>query len=72
LANGEIDLAADKYQAMITVNQSIPSIILDLQEAVEQLPNEVSLWHCLGDALMRANQVQEALAAYTKAEKLLR
>jgi cytochrome c-type biogenesis protein CcmH/NrfG len=35
-------------------------------------PVEVSLWQLLGDAYMRANRLQDALDAYTKAEELLR
>jgi len=32
----------------------------------------VAIWQALGDAYMRANLLQEALDAYTKAEELLR
>ena len=32
----------------------------------------MSVWQALGDAYMRASQVQEALDAYSKAEDLLR
>jgi cytochrome c-type biogenesis protein CcmH/NrfG len=50
----------------------LPVVIQDLQAATELHPEDVTLWQSLGDAYLRSNQVQEALEAYVKAEKLLR
>ena len=47
-------------------------MIHDLKEISYQYPIEVSVWQSLGDAYMRANQLQDALESYTKAEELLR
>jgi cytochrome c-type biogenesis protein CcmH/NrfG len=37
-----------------------------------RFPVDVNIWQSLGDAYMRANRLQDALDAYTKAEELLR
>ena len=44
----------------------------DLRDALYRYPVEVPIWQALGDAYMRANRLQDALDAYTKAEELLR
>ena len=44
----------------------------DLREATYRYPVDVNIWQSLGDAYMRANRLQDALDAYTKAEELLR
>ena len=49
-----------------------PDVIRDLRDALYRYPVEVSIWQALGDAYMRANRLQDALDAYTKAEELLR
>ena len=73
-ALGQDDLpgAIEGYTKLIQSNQSLPVVIQDLQAATELHPEDVTLWQSLGDAYLRSNQVQEALEAYVKAEKLLR
>jgi cytochrome c-type biogenesis protein CcmH/NrfG len=50
----------------------LDEVIHDLREAIYRFPVDVSIWQTLGDAAMRANRLQDALDAYTKAEELLR
>ena len=50
----------------------LEEVTFDLKEAIYRFPVEVSIWQALGDAYMRANRLQDALDAYTKAEELLR
>jgi cytochrome c-type biogenesis protein CcmH/NrfG len=57
---------------MIRKGKFLDEIIFDLREAIYRYPVEVPVWQALGDAYMRANRLQEALDAYTKAEELLR
>ena len=57
---------------LIKKGKLLDEIIFDLREALYRYPVEVSIHQALGDAYMRANQLQDALDAYTKAEELLR
>lgn len=52
--------------------QRINTVIDDLVRASEKYPDEVSVAQTLGDAYMKANKLQEALDAYTKAQNLLK
>jgi cytochrome c-type biogenesis protein CcmH/NrfG len=72
LGRGNITAAVDLYQKLIRKGKSLDDIIRDLRDALYRYPVEVPLWQSLGDAYMRANRLQEALDAYTKAEELLR
>jgi cytochrome c-type biogenesis protein CcmH/NrfG len=60
------------YATLIKKNRLLDKIILDLTEATKRFPLDINLWQTLGDASMRANHLQDALDAYTKAEELLR
>ena len=57
---------------LIRKTRLLDEVIYDLREALYRYPVEVSIWQALGDAYMRANRLQDALDAYTKAEELLR
>jgi cytochrome c-type biogenesis protein CcmH/NrfG len=46
-------------------------VIQDLEGASERYPDDFNVWQSLGDAYFRADSIQEALKAYTKAEQLL-
>ena len=46
-------------------------IIDDLNKAAEKYPEESSIVQTLGDAYFRANKLEEALEAFTKAQNLL-
>jgi tetratricopeptide (TPR) repeat protein len=72
LGRGNIAAALDIYTKLIRKGKSLEEIIRDLRDALYRYPVEVPLWQSLGDAYMRANRLQEALDAYTKAEELLR
>jgi tetratricopeptide (TPR) repeat protein len=72
LGRGNIVAALDIYSKLIRKGKSLEDIIRDLRDALYRYPVEVPLWQSLGDAYMRANRLQEALDAYTKAEELLR
>lgn len=72
LSRSNIPAALDAYGKLIKKGRFLEEVIFDLREALYRYPVEVSIWQALGDAYMRANQLQDALDAYTKAEELLR
>lgn len=72
LSRSNIPAALDSYGKLIKKGRFLEEVIFDLREALYRYPVEVSIWQALGDAYMRANQLQDALDAYTKAEELLR
>jgi tetratricopeptide (TPR) repeat protein len=69
---GQIGEAVAAYGALIQKGQRLEEVIEDLSFAAEKFPKEISILQTLGDAYAQANQFQEALDAYTKAESLLR
>ena len=71
LSDGEVPHALDAYAKLIKTHQYLPDVIQDLEAASDLYPQNVDLWQNLGDAYLRSNQIQEALDAYIKAEKLL-
>jgi tetratricopeptide (TPR) repeat protein len=72
LTRSNIPAAMDNYSKLIKKGKLLDEIIYDLREAMYRFPVEVSILQTLGDAYMRANRLQDALDAYTKAEELLR
>jgi tetratricopeptide (TPR) repeat protein len=72
LTRGNIPGAMENYGKLIKKGKMLEEIIFDLREALYRYPVEVIILQTLGDAYMRANRLQEALDAYTKAEELLR
>jgi cytochrome c-type biogenesis protein CcmH/NrfG len=64
--------AAQGYKKLIKKGKMLEELIFDLREAQYSHPVDVVIWQTLGDAYMRANRLQDALDAYTKAEELLR
>ncbi|MCI0551580.1 MAG: tetratricopeptide repeat protein [Anaerolineae bacterium] len=72
LSRSNIPGALDTYAKLIKKGRFLDEIIYDLRDALYRYPVEVSIWQSLGDAYMRANRLQDALDAYTKAEELLR
>lgn len=72
LSRSNIPGALDAYGKLIKKGRFLDEVIFDLREALDRFPVEVSIWQALGDAYMRANRLQDALDAYTKAEGLLR
>ena len=61
-----------QYTKLIKKGRLLDEVIHDLREAIYRYPVDVIIWQTLGDAYMRANRLQDALDAYTKAEELLR
>jgi len=72
LLRGNLDEAVKGYTRLIKKGRLLDEIIYDLREATYRHPVDVIIWLTLGDAYKRANRLQEALDAYTKAEELLR
>lgn len=72
LEHAKIPDALQAYGNLIRKGKMLEDVTFDLKEALYRFPVEVSIWQVLGDAYMRANRLQDALDAYTKAEELLR
>ena len=72
LIRSNIPAAMENYTKLIKKGKMLDEVIFDLREALYRFPVEVSILQTLGDAYMRANRIQDALDAYTKAEELLR
>jgi hypothetical protein len=72
LSRSNIPGALETYGKLIKKGRFLDEVIFDLRDALYRYPVEVSIWQSLGDAYMRANRLQDALDAYTKAEELLR
>lgn len=72
LERGHLTEAMQEYARLIKKARLLDEVIHDLREAIYRFPVDVIVWQTLGDAYMRANRLQEALDAYTKAEELLR
>ena len=72
LSRSNIPGALESYGRLIKKGRYLDEVIFDLREELDRFPVEVSILQTLGDAYMRANRLQDALDAYTKAEELLR
>jgi hypothetical protein len=68
----KLNEAMQVYTTLIKKNRLLDEVIHDLREAIYRYPVDIIVWQTLGDASMRANRLQDALDAYTKAEELLR
>ena len=69
---GDFSGAASNYSQMIQDGRDLDAVIQHLSADLDRDPVNVNLWQTLGDAYIKANKIQEALDAYTKAEELLR
>lgn len=72
LSRGNIPGALEIYSKLIKKGRLLDEVVFDLREALYRYPVEIVIWQSLGDAYLRANRLQDALDAYTKAEELLR
>jgi predicted Zn-dependent protease len=72
LSHGSLTAAMNEYSRLIKKGKQLDDVIYDLKDAVYTHPVDVILWQTLGEAYFRANRLQEALDAYSKAESLLR
>ncbi|MCX6033973.1 MAG: tetratricopeptide repeat protein [Chloroflexi bacterium] len=68
----QLNESMQAYARLIKKNRLLDEVIHDLREAIYRFPVDIIVWQTLGDASMRANRLQDALDAYTKAEELLR
>ena len=72
LSGSNVSSALESYSRLIKKGRFLEEVIFDLRDALYRFPVDVDIWQSLGDAYMRANRLQDALDAYTKAEELLR
>jgi tetratricopeptide (TPR) repeat protein len=73
LSGSNVSSALENYTRLIKKGRFLDEVIFDLRDALNyRFPVDVDIWQTLGDAYMRANRLQDALDAYTKAEELLR
>jgi hypothetical protein len=72
LSGSNVSVALESYSRLIKKGRFLEEVIYDLRDATYRFPVDVDIWQSLGDAYMRANRLQDALDAYTKAEELLR
>ncbi len=72
LENNSLDESMKLYSRLIKKGHLLDEVIHDLREAIHRYPLDLNIWQTLGDAYMRANHLQDALDAYTRAEELLR
>ncbi len=72
LSRSNIPGALETYGKLIKKGRFLDEVIYDLRDALDRHPVDVNILQSLGDAYMRANRLQDALDAYTKAEELLR
>jgi competence ComEA-like helix-hairpin-helix protein len=71
LAQEHTQSALLNYLNLIESEQLLDEVIHDLHEALKGKPEDIDLLQAIGDANLRAGHIQEALDAYTQAEKLL-
>jgi tetratricopeptide (TPR) repeat protein len=64
--------AMKEYDKLIKKGCLLDEVLHDLLAAIDRFPVDAIVWQTLGDAYMRANRLQDALDAYTKAEELVR
>ena len=71
ISESQISEALDHYTFLIKKKKSVPQIIESLIQAAADNPVDISILKILGDAYMRIDKLDEALAAYSRAEELL-
>ena len=72
ISESQITEALEHYTYLIKKKKSIPQIIENLIQASADNPVDISILKTLGDAYMRIDKLDEALASYSRAEELLR
>ncbi|HEY9077081.1 MAG TPA: tetratricopeptide repeat protein [Anaerolineaceae bacterium] len=72
LIEGNLKDAVSAYSSLIHNGENLEEVIHDLRDALYRYPVEIDLWQLLGDAYSKANLLQDALDAYTKAEELIK
>jgi competence ComEA-like helix-hairpin-helix protein len=71
---GDIESGLADYAKLIKKGKRLNEVIDDLNHALYNVPTDVSVnvLQTLGDAYMKADKLQDAIDAYTKAEEFLR
>ncbi|MEA3351291.1 MAG: helix-hairpin-helix domain-containing protein, partial [Chloroflexota bacterium] len=72
LKQGNIEEAMELYSKLVKKGKRVEQTIEALKDASYKHPVNAYILQTLGDAHMRADQLQEALDIYSKAEQLLR
>ncbi len=70
MLGGSLEEALEKYNELVFQKKSLEEVIYDLNQILLRHSDDADVWQTLGDAQMRANHVQDALEAYTRAEQL--
>lgn len=70
-SQGQLDEATSQYAQLVNDGKNLEDVIYDLNQILQQRPDNIELWQLVGDAYMRNNQLIEAMQAYNKAEELL-
>ena len=68
----QISAALEDYQHLIKSKVLLEEVIQDLTQALMRHPDELPLLQALGDAYLRCDRLQEAMDAYTRAERLIK
>ena len=66
LAAGDAGRALSDYKKLIERKQNLETVINDLKQALDRYPNLPTLWQALGDAYMKADQLNDAIKAYQR------
>jgi competence ComEA-like helix-hairpin-helix protein len=70
-ASGDLKTAIPLYLELIKQNTFLDDVLFDLNQSIQEHPDNYELWQTLGDGYLRNNQMIEAMQAYNKAEELL-
>lgn len=61
---GQIEESLGLYAGLIKRKRQLSAVIQDLQTAVERGSPPPAVWQALGDALMKADRLNEAIESY--------
>ncbi len=68
---GDIESALEAYEKALSKKENTQDVIRDLSDLSKEHPLNILVIKALGDAYMKADLLQEALDAYSRAEELL-
>ena len=71
LQNNDLGKAIHQYYELIETPGNVEEIIHDLNAVTSMYSTNFSYWQLLGDIYVKNNRLQDALDAYTEAERLL-
>ncbi len=70
-AEGRLAEALDQYERLVNAGRLLPEVLDSLPSLVETTPEQYRAWQILGDAYMKTDRLNEALAAYREARRAL-